>query len=92
MNHAGLPTIGGCEKVHLVDGFGPYVTVATSMLDNRQEEHRVCIHQNLDVLVYIGRAQELQKLLTDNPGNPRKGRESPRFTTAEEPCLEPSEL
>ena len=44
-----------------------------------QDEYPLGIHQNFDVLVYIGRVQESRNLLTDNPGKPRKGRESPQF-------------
>ena len=98
-NHAGLhySTGRGREEVHLVDGFGPYVTVASVMLDDRQDEYCLGKHQNFDVLIYIGRVQELRNLLTDNPSKPRKGRESPQFMAvsvedALDEGLKPSEL
>lgn len=80
-----------------MDTFGPHV-VATVMLDNRQDEYRLGIWQNFDVLIDIVRVRELRNPLTDNPVKPRKGLESLKFTAVDgrsacrEESLEPSEL
>ena len=79
-----------------MDALGPYV-VTTVLLDNRQDEQQDGIRHNFDVLIDIGRVQELRNLLTDNPSKPRKGRESPQFMAvsvedALDEGLKPSEL